>query len=176
MSLHRRVLLYVTVAAIAAIPALAQNFPGGGKPVGTDANVFIPDFSGAWQHPSFPWFEPPASGPGPITNLSRWAEQMTDGAGGSPGLPVSTTGISDYDQLVGDYKNPILQPWAAEIVKKFGELSRAGIATPNPSNQCQPMPMPFTFKNFVVVVLQEKDMITLLYANPQHDIRRIRLN
>ena len=38
------------------------------------------------------------------------------------------------------------------------------------------MPMPFTFKNYVVVVLQENDMITLLYGNPQHDIRRLRLN
>ena len=87
MSLHRRVLLYLTVAAIAAIPALAQNPPAGGKPVGANSDVSVPDFSGTWQHPAFPWFEPPASGPGPITNLSRWSEQTTDGAGGSPGLP-----------------------------------------------------------------------------------------
>ena len=36
--------------------------------------------------------------------------------------------------------------------------------------------MPFTFKDFVVLVLQGKDMVTLLYANPEHDVRRIRLN
>ena len=171
MSRHQRALLYLTVAAMAAIPALAQNFPGGGKPVGTDANVSIPDFSGTWQHPSFPWFEPPASGPGPITNLSRWAEQMTDGAGGSPGLPVSTTGISDYDQLVGDYKNPILQPWAAEIVKKFGEQSLAGITFPNPSNQCWPYPMPFTYKWTTVLVLPGKDRVTLHYSGGSRTIR-----
>src|SRR5258706_13768459 len=81
MSLHRRVLLYLTVAAIAAIPALAQNVPAGGKPVGTDGKVSVPDFSGTWQHPSFPWFEPPASGPGRITNLSGWQVQMSDGQG-----------------------------------------------------------------------------------------------
>jgi hypothetical protein len=46
MSLHRRALLYLTVAAIAAIPALAQSFPAAGKPVGTDGNVSVPDFSG----------------------------------------------------------------------------------------------------------------------------------
>ena len=171
MSLHSRVLLYLTVAAIAAIPALAQNFPAGGKPVGRDTKVSVPDFSGTWAHPSFPWFEPPASGPGPITNLSRWAEQMTDGAGGSPGLPVSTTGISDYDQLVGDYKNPILQPWAAEVVRKFGELSRAGITFPNPSNQCWPYPMPFTYKWTTVVVLPGKDKITLHYGGGARTIR-----
>ena len=84
--------------------------------------------------------------------------------------------MSDYDQLVGDYKSPILQPWAAEIVRKSGEMSLAGITFPNPSNQCWPMPLPFTFKNFVVQVLQQKDTVTLVYSNPQNEVRRIRLN
>ena len=54
----------------------------------------IPDFAGVWQHPAFPWFEPPASGPGPITNLSRWAEQKPGGLTGSAALPPSTVGVS----------------------------------------------------------------------------------
>src|SRR5262249_23165843 len=169
MSPFRRVLLYVTVAA--AIPALAPNVAADDKPAGTNGNAAVPDFAGTWQHPAFPWFEPPASGPGPITNLSRWAIQTTDGAGGSPGLPPSTSGISDYDQLVGDYKNPILQPWAAEIVKKFGELSRAGITYPNPSNQCWPYPMPFTYKWTTVLVLPEKDKIIFHYAGGARVLR-----
>jgi len=174
MSVHRRALLYATVAAMAAIPALAQDAASGGKAAGTNANPSVPDFAGTWQHPAFPWFEPPASGPGPITNLSRWAIQTTDGAGGSPGLPATTTGgISDYDQLVGDYKNPILQPWAAEIVRKFGELSRAGITYPNPSNQCWPYPMPFTYKWTTVLVLpqKDKDRIILHYGGGARIIR-----
>ena len=36
--------------------------------------------------------------------------------------------------------------------------------------------MPFTFKWTTVLVLPGKDMITLLYANPQHDIAAIRMN
>src|SRR5438067_9135773 len=171
MHLQRDFILLVAVAAVAAMPAMAQT-PSAAGPAGGEKHsaVSIPDFSRVWTHPVFPWFEPPASGPGPITNLSRWPQRAIEGQA------PSKEGVSDYDQLVGDYKNPILQPWAAEIVKKSGEMSLAGITSPNPSNQCWPMPMPFTFKNFVVVVLQEKDMITLLYANPQHDIRRIRLN
>ena len=55
--------------------------------------------------------------------------------------------MSNYDQLVGDYTNPILQPWAAEVVKKYGEISLAGITFPNPSNQCWPEPVPFIFKH-----------------------------
>src|SRR5882672_7123467 len=170
MPLQRKFLFYVIVAASAVVPAIAQTPASVGVAAGTTEIASVPDFTGTWQHPVFPWFEPPASGPGPITNLSRWPQRAIEGQA------PSREGVSDYDQLVGDYKNPILQPWAAEIVKKFGAQSLAGITFPNPSNQCWPMPMPFTFKNFVVQVLQEKDIITLVYANPQHDVRRIRLN
>jgi len=177
MPLHRNVLFYVIVAA-SATPAIAQTLPSGGVSRSTTETASIPDFTGTWTHPVFPWFEPPASGPGPITNLSRWPEsaQTPNPAAGSAALPPSKTGISNYDQLVGDYKNPILQPWAADIVKKFGEMSLKGITVPNPSNQCWPRPMPFTFKNTVVLVLQGQDTVTLLYASSEHDVRRIRLN
>jgi hypothetical protein len=84
-------------------------------------------------------------------------------------------GVSDYDQLVGDYTNPILQPWAAEVVKKLGEMSRAGITYPNPSNQCWPEPMPFIYKQFQVQIIQQPDRITFLYGEHM-DIRRVRLN
>ena len=72
--------------------------------------------------------------------------------------------MSNYDQLVGDYTNPILQPWAAEVVKKFGEISLAGITYPNPSNQCWPEPMPFIFKQFMMQMIQQPDRVTILYG------------
>jgi hypothetical protein len=40
-------------------------------------------------------------------------------------------------QLVGDYTNPILQPWAQEVVKKFGEISLAGKGYPTPCAKSQ---------------------------------------
>src|SRR6266478_2907661 len=138
MSMQRDFLLLVAVATAAAMPAMAQTpsvVPAGGE---THGAASIPDFSRVWTHPAFPWFEPPVSGPGPITNLSRWAEQRPAGLAGSAALPASKVGISNYDQLVGDYQSPILQPWAAAVVKKFGEISLAGITFPNPSNQCWP--------------------------------------
>src|SRR3954466_5542369 len=126
MSTQRNFLVLLTIATVTATPAMAQT------PLTTGANNEthggpIPNFTGVWTHPSFPWFEPPASGPGPITNLSRWPVQAPSGLGGSVALPPSKVGISNYDQLVGDYKNPILQPWAAEVVKRFGEMSLAGV-------------------------------------------------
>jgi len=166
MPLQRNFLFYVIVATSAAVPAFSQTPASGGSP--TKTAVPVPDFTGTWTHPVFPWFEPPASGPGPITNLSRWPQ----GTGGD-GAPPTKEGVSNYDQLVGDYKNPILQPWAAEIVKKFGEQSLAGITFPNPSNQCWPHPMPFTYKHNTVLVMPGKDKITLHYGG---DMRQIRMN
>lgn len=175
MPLRRDLLLFAILVAPVTVPAVAQTSPSEDVAVGATHKASVPDFTGTWQHPVFPWFEPPASGPGPITNLSRWTQSTANSDGGHV-LPAGTPGVSDYDQLVGDYRNPILQPWAAEIVRKSGEMSLAGITFPNPSNQCWPMPMPFTFKNFVVQVLQQKDTITLVYSNPQNEVRRIRLN
>jgi hypothetical protein len=134
----------------------------------------MPDFAGLWNHPAFPWFEPPASGPGPVKNKMRWPQQV-GGPGGSVALPPTEEGVSDYDQLVGDYANPILQPWAAAVVKKFGEMSLAGITYPNPANQCWPEPMPFIYKQNFVQIIQQPDKVTLLYQG-DHEVRRIRLN
>src|SRR5436305_13478249 len=78
----------------------------------------IPDFAGAWAHPSL-GFGPPLSGPGPVRNKSR--------------LP---SGAGDFNLLVGDYSNPILKPEAAETVRKRGEISLAGHPFPDPDNQC----------------------------------------
>ncbi len=163
------------IVASVAFPASSQTVSSAVEGVGKlEASTTVaPDFTGTWQHPAFPWFEPPATGVGPITNLSRWAEQLPSGVAGSAALPASKTGISNYDQLVGDYKNPILKPWAAEIVKKFGEQSLAGITVPNPSNQCWPYPMPFTYKWTTVLMLQDKDKITLHYGG---GVRTIRMN
>jgi hypothetical protein len=104
----------------AAVTLLAVS--AGPLSAGGETSAAVPDFSRVWTHPAFPWYEPPASGPGPITNLSRWAEQRPGGMAGSAALPPSKVGIGNYDQLVGDYKSPILQPWAAAVVKRVGEL------------------------------------------------------
>src|SRR6202163_1489025 len=161
MNRHRNFLVFVTLATAVATPALTQTVTTGAAPAsGATSAASIPDLTGSWNHPAFPWFEPPASGPGPITNRSRWP-QLPQTQGGSVALPPTKEGVSDYDQLVGDYTSPILQPWAAEVVKKFGEISLAGITYPNPSNQCWPEPMPFIYKQSVVQIIQQPCIITI---------------
>ena len=96
MNLQRRdFLLGVTLAAAVAVPALAQTVTSGVATAdGTTGAASIPDLSGAWNHPAFPWFEPPTSGPGPITNRSRWP-QLPQTLGGSVALPPTKEGVSN---------------------------------------------------------------------------------
>src|SRR5271157_3151541 len=176
MNRYRNFLVFVALATAAATPALAQTATpvAGTASSATNGDASIPELSRIWNHPSFPWFEPPASGPGPVTNRSR-GPQRPAGATGSQASPPTKEGVSNYAQLVGDYTNPILQPWAAEVVKKFGEISLAGITYGNPSNQCWPEPMPFIFKRLQMQMIQQADKITILYGE-DHEVRWVRLN
>jgi hypothetical protein len=160
MNVQRHLLLLVTLAA-AVTPAAGQQVAPAAAPanIGAQSAASTPDFSGTWRHGNLPWFIPPASGPGPVTNLSR----------------EDRTGVSNYSALVGDYRNPILQPWAADVLKKKGELSLAGVVFSNPHNTCWPEPVPFLFKQMSMTMLQLPDQIVMLFGETQ-EIRRVRLN
>ena len=134
----------------------------------------IPDFSGMWSHPYIPGFELPLSGPGPVVNKSR-QKQIFDVDGRPIASRTSAPLTSSIYQLVGDYTNPILKPWAAEIVKKFGETELSGVASPNPSNQCWPEPVPYIFWNIGMQMIQQPGQITILY-DQVYQLRRIRMN
>ncbi len=116
----------------------------------------IPDLSGHWAR-QYIGFEAPLSGPGPIMNRSR------------------VRGQSNLNEFVGDYTNPILKPQAAEIVKQQGELELKGLVAPNPSNQCLPMSPPYILQRQEIQVLQQRNRITIIYAEDQQT-RRVRLN
>jgi hypothetical protein len=78
--------------------------------------------------------------------------------------------------LVGDYANPILKPHAAEVVRKYGQISLTGVTYPTPANQCWPQPVPYIFWTIGVQILQQLDKVTILYSNPDHEFRQVRLN
>src|SRR5258706_7189954 len=82
----------------------------------------VPDLPGLWAR-EYIGFEPPDSGPGPIANLSR--------------IP---TGQANLDVPVGDYKNPLLKPAAAEVLKKRGEISLSGKNFPQPPTNAARIP------------------------------------
>jgi len=157
-------LLLVTLAAAAATPALGQGVtpavgPGGSA---TQTAAPVPDFSGMWGHPYFPGFEPPRSGPGPVTNRSRLR--------GGP-----QKGVSNPSQLVGDYTSPILKPQAAEVLKRRGEMELGGVGSPTPTNRCWPAGPPFILLNVAVQMLQQPNQVTILYTF-DHEFRHVRMN
>jgi hypothetical protein len=160
---QRDFLLLVMLAAASITPTLGQGVaPAVGPGNSSASTASVPDFSGTWSNQALNALEPPLSGPGPVRNRSR----------------VHTgpqAGIGDGRQLVGDYTNPILQPWAAEVLKKFGEISLAGKGFPTPRNQCWPEGMPFVSINRGQQVLQRPDKITILYPF-DHQFRQVRMN
>jgi hypothetical protein len=146
----RTVIIATTAATLFSSVAFTQE--------SGQSTASIPDFSGIRAHVSLPAFEPPLSGPGPVLNRSR--------------LP---NGVGNLSQLVGDYTNPILKPWAAEVVKKDGEISLSGVPYPNPINHCWPWGVPLIFSNIGIQMLQQPHQITILYAE-NHQFRQVRMN
>src|SRR5579864_4290947 len=96
MRRQRNFLPFIALAAAVATPALGQTATsaiglGSGE---TNGATSVPDLSRIWRHPAFPWFEPPASGPGPVTNKSRWPQAPGDPASGTLALPPLPPGVA----------------------------------------------------------------------------------
>jgi hypothetical protein len=159
VKLQRRDFLLLVALASTAAPASGQTAAPSAAPAGaaTQSASSIPDFSGVWHRWLRPGFGPPASGPGPVTNRAR------------------VNGVSNYNQLVGDYTNPILNSEAAKVVREHGDLSRSGVGYPTPSNQCWPEGVPYIFWQYGMQMLQQADKVTILYLQ-DHQFRQVRLN
>ena len=167
-----RTLVIATSAAVALFssPAFTQQ-PSQGT-------ASIPDFSGTWGHLAL-FLEPPLSGPGPVRNLSRMtieaARAVAPTQVGAANAGASPNGVSSAFEFVGDFANPILKPEAAAVVKQRGELEKKKIPQPTPANQCWPGGVPYVFWNVGMQMLQQKDKVTILYAN-DNDARHVYMN
>ena len=152
MAIRREWFFGAVLVAAVAVPQFAVTAPAGsGAPP-------IPDFSGIWSHPFLTGFEPPASGPGPITNRSRRRD-----------------GVANFQQLVGDYTNPVLKPEAAAEVKRHGDISLSGNGYPTPSNQCWPGGLPYVFWDFLLQIFPAPDHLTMVYRQGP-EVRYVRMN
>jgi hypothetical protein len=104
-------------------------------------------------------FDGMPSGPQPLSNLNR--------------LP---NGTANDRQLIGDYRNPILTPYAAAIVKQKGEQAKSG-GFPNSQDQCRPIAPPFTFAiQFDFQILQNKDGDLTIIYHDNDQVRHVRMN
>ena len=166
-------LLLASLAATAATPALGQDAAPALRAAAAQSAASVPDFSRLWANSLGPGFSPPASGPGPVLNKAR-ARAAVD-IYGKPLNPATAPIVSVGGRRVGDYTNPILQPWAAEVVKEHAEKELNAGPAPNPINQCRPSGVPFVFYNLGMEMLQQPNSITILYVF-DHEVRHVRLN
>jgi len=114
------------------------------------AQAPIPDFSGHWGKNSVDPGLPP-SGPGPVTNTTH-----------------------SFYMRIGDDKAPILKPQAAEAVREAAAISKTGENFPTPSNQCWPMAPPNIWRSMGFEIVQQRDVVTLLFDVDQF-VRRVRI-
>jgi len=107
---------------------------------------------------------PPASGPGPIT---------FDPA--HPYIPNFTGRQPTY--RVADLTNPILQPWAAEQMRKANEAVLAGHVPFRARESCWPPGVP-TFLVYALATplyfLQTRNMVAIVYQSA--DLRHVYMN
>jgi hypothetical protein len=145
---HQALFVSIFAAATLAVPALAADGDGASGMMEV-----------RWGKNAFN-FEGLPSGPQPLRNLSRRPD-----------------GKANAGRLVGDYRNPILTPEAAAVVKQKGELAIAGKGFPNAQDQCRPIAPPFTFAmQLGLEMLPTKDGdITIVY-DQNMNLRHIRMN
>jgi hypothetical protein len=116
----------------------------------------IPDFGGLWENRD-EYFKAPASGPGPVMSLLE------------PGIRGSY-----YE---ANYDNPIIQPWAREVLKKNQEADRNGLQpAPAAISSCWPGSVPgiMAIRN-VMKVQQTHNLVVMLFSN-DHQVRFIHMN
>lgn len=135
---------------------LAATIVWAGHAVAQNAQTpAVPDLSGFFNHNPNDTFGSPPSGLGPVINLYK---------GRGRGM------------WHGDHTNPMLQPWAAEVVRKQAEMERA--ETPNLTSQqtCMPSGVPNIHQlPDTVQILQTPNHVAIVYAR-DHQIRIVHLN
>jgi hypothetical protein len=145
-----------------AILVVSLAIASGGETAHADVHAL----SGQWGRDML-FFEPPASGAGPVMRAVR----KPDGTF-SPAVPCC--GI--VQSWFGDPDNPILKPNAKAAVRRNSELSLQGTVLPDLHTLCRPEPPPFVLGlHYGVLILQQKNELQLLYLL-YNTVRRVRMN
>src|SRR5437667_12414105 len=152
--------------ALASAVYLAGSLSFSAMAQGTPPN-FAPDASVGWYAYNR-IFIAPAGGAGPVQQHPAHPYVSND--------EFRVTGRQPTQQLA-DLNNPILQPWARDVVRKRNELVLSGKLVPSPSASCWPKGVtgfllsPMTQPMFFVQGKKEVVMILTSF----NDVRYIRL-
>ena len=155
--MSQRWVLHFGLAAFAAT-AIASAIPVAATAADSKAPAATLDLSGTWQMAHARRFRLPASGPGPIQDHPD--HPFHDRGVDAQGREVNPT------PLVGDWRNPILKPWAADAIRKTGEEDLGGHVPETGESSCWPAGVP-DILNFggPVYFLEREGVLTVLYQN-----------
>lgn len=144
----RNLAIVCLVAGVAAIGTIV--------PLAADET---PNFSGMWGRTGEPMMDPV---PG--------AKEAT------PVLRLEVDSKDAEEIMAGNWANPMLQPWARNIVKKNALSEIALNHVYQADDSCWPMTVPAIINlREAVQILQTKDRMTFIYQR-DHQVRRIWLN
>jgi len=137
--------------SVIALVSPMQILPAHGQEPASPIGAALPDFDGVWGRTRFE-VEQPYSGAGPVTETSQ------------------VIGV-----IAGDYNNPILQPWAADVIRHRVELAQTGLPLSNAHNNCELEGVPYVFAVREMQIIQSPTQVTLLY-NHNHQVRIVPMN
>jgi hypothetical protein len=169
LSKWRNLLPYKRILAGAVAFLAASQLLGAAQPVSAADQGAIPDFS---QGNTAGWvsggadLEPPPSGPGPVGFDPAHPHVGNNDRQGRQPTP-----------RIGDVNAPILQPWAAAMVRKANEEVLAGKTGFEAMSTCWPAGVPgiMVFTAEPVYFVQTPKVVTILYQRGPNQ-RRIYMN
>jgi hypothetical protein len=150
------VLLLGGAALLALSAAAAQDRPSS-----------HPDFSGSWESTNAFGLKSPVSGPGPVGDLEGYAHF---GIGVDEAHRRNTS-----NPWIGNYRSPILTPWAADIVREAAETAIKGEDPYWAQSNCWPGGPAAVLWADGHYFIQTPHVVYIVYAR-DHDVRRIYLN
>ncbi|MEY4880562.1 MAG: hypothetical protein RJB62_2031 [Pseudomonadota bacterium] len=127
----------------------------------------VPSLAGWWQH-NVSHLADPETGEGPVSHLPGM--QHLYGQDRGQGLPGT-------DLWIGNYNDPLLQPWAADLIRARGEKEQSmGQSDWQLLQLCMLVGTPhILLLRDPVEFLQEDDMVTIFYHRDQQ-VRRVSMN
>jgi len=111
-------------------------------------------------------FIPPKSGPGPIKNDPKF-----------PYVGNNDTPGNQSTERVGDASDPILQPWAADVVRQHNDLVHKGKRSFVAQARCWPGggPAQLLFPAEPIFFIQRAQEVHIIWQRDHH-VRRVRMN
>jgi hypothetical protein len=157
---------YVLLSLICGDAAVAARVPTQSKQESPIPRLAFVDLS--WERVADD-FQPPLSGPGPVTH-EKDRPYITNNAASSAGTQPTVR--------IADLSNPILKPWVVERMRQKNELAAAGKEAYEARASCQPGGVPAFLLmgrvNPMYFIQGPKEVVIINEGGPE--VRRIYLN